>query len=97
MAELVTPVLRDRESDLRQILTDEVTVRFKSIQSAEKLKEVERKYGVSVARQNEFVPSQFVLKVDQPSGLRTLDVASALDEADDVQFASPNFVSEHGR
>lgn len=95
--EFVTPVLRDSESQLRQILTDEITVRFKSVLPPERLKKVEEKYGVTVVRQNEFVPTQFIVKVRQPTGLRTLEVASQLDAADEVEFAAPNFVSEFRR
>jgi hypothetical protein len=95
--EFVTPVLRDEESQLQQILSDEITVRFKSALTSKQLKGVEEKYGVVVARQNEFVPRQFVVKVAQPTGLRTLDVASQLDAADNVEFATPNFISQFRR
>jgi len=97
LVEFVTPVLRDAESDLRQILTDEIAVRFKSALPAERLRAVEHKYGVTVARQNEFVPNQFIVKVAQPAGLHTLEVASQLDAANEVEFATPNFISEHRR
>lgn len=95
--EFVTPVLRDAESQLHQILTDEIAVRFKSALPLKRLRAMEQKYGVTVARQNEFVPNQFIVKVAQPEGLRTLEVASRLDAADEVEFATPNFISEHRR
>lgn len=95
--EFFTTVLRDEDSQLRQIPTDEITVRFKAALPPRRLKTLEKKYGVTVARQNEFVPNQFILKVAQPSGLRTLEVASRLDAADDVEFAEPNFISEFRR
>ena len=97
IAEFVTPVLRDADSQLYQILTDEITVRFESVLPLKRLKAMEQKYGVTVARQNEFVPNQFIVKVAQPEGLRTLEVASQLDAADEVEFAAPNFISEHRR
>ena len=97
LVEFVTPVLRDAESQLRQILTDEITVRFKSTLPSQQLAAVEQEYGVTVARQNEFVPTQFIFKVSQPKGLDTLDIASRLDAADDVEFATPNFISEYQR
>ena len=56
-----------------------------------------REYGVTVARQNEFVPNQFILKAEQPSGLNALEIASKLDQADGVEFATPNFISEYRR
>jgi hypothetical protein len=95
--EFVTPVLRDMESQLNQILTDEITVRLKSEVSPERLRRLGEKYGVTVVRQNEFVPNQFIVKVAEPSGMHTLEVASQLDAADEVLFASPNFISEFRR
>ena len=95
--EFVTPVLRDSESQLRQILTDEITVRFKPVLPPEQLKRIEEKYGVTIARQNEFIPNQFIVKVTQPNGLHTLEVANQLDAADEVEFAAPNFISEFRR
>jgi len=35
--------------------------------------------------------------VTQPKGLHTLEVASQLDAAKEVEFATPNFISEHQR
>ena len=97
VVEFVTPVLRDPESGLYQILTDEIAVRFKSVLPSKHLRAVEQKYGVTVARQNEFVPTQCIMKVTQPKGLHTLEVASQLDAAKEVEFATPNFISEHRR
>jgi hypothetical protein len=95
--EFITPVLRDKESQLLQILTDEITVRFATTPAQEQLKSVEDKYGFTVARQNEFVPNQFIVKVARPEGLHTLNVANELDAADEVEFAAPNFISEYRR
>jgi len=97
LIEFFTPVLLDEKSQLHQILTDEISVRFKKVPPSTRLKAVEKKYGVRIARQNEFVPSQFILKTEQPSGLNTLKVASELDAEDEVEFAAPNFISEHRR
>ena len=97
MVEFVTPVLRDTDSQLIQVLTDEITIRFNAKPSASCLHDLEQKYGVSVARQNEFVPDQFIIKVVRPFGLRTLEVAHELASVADVRFATPNFISRHQR
>jgi hypothetical protein len=97
MVEFVTPVLKDEQSQLPQILTDEITVRFKSDASQEQLQTIEQKYGLEVARRNEFVPNQFTLKMKQPVGLETLDVASQVDAEDAVEFAAPNFIARFSR
>jgi len=95
--ESVAPVLRDEESQLLQVLTDEITVRFKPTLAAKERKQMEKKYGLTIARKNEFVPNQFVVKVPRSKGLDTLNVANELDAADEVEFAAPNFVSEYQR
>lgn len=96
--EFATPVLRDPDTRLRQILTDEITVRFKKPAVPDKqLRSLEQRFGVKVARRNEFVPNQFTMKLDRPKGLDTLRVASKLDAEDEIEFASPNFLSEHIR
>ena len=95
--EFFQPVLRDPVSKLHQILTDEISVRFKKAPSAKQLKAVERKYGVRVAHQNEFVPRQFIVQAAPAREMNTLEVASQLDAADEVEFAAPNFISEYKR
>lgn len=97
LIEFFTPVLLDEQSQLRQILTDEINVRFKQVPPSRQLKAVEKKYGVKVARQNEFAPNQFIVKTSQPSGLNTLKIASEIDAEEEVEFAAPNFISEHRR
>jgi hypothetical protein len=94
LIEFVTPVLRDQESQLAQIVTDEITVRFKPNLAPEKREDLERKYNVTAARQNEFIPNQYVVKVAGTEGLKTLKVASQLDSEAEVEFAVPNFISQ---
>lgn len=95
--EALAPVLRDEESQLLQVLTDEITVRFKPTLAAKARKQMAKKYGLTIARKNEFVPNQFIVKVPRSMGLETLTVANELDAADEVEFAAPNFVSEYRR
>ena len=96
-AEAIVPVWRDEESQLLQVLTDEVTVRFKRVLPKKEREQVEKKFGFTFARQNEFVPNQFTVKVPVSRGADALKVANELDADDDVEFAAPNFVSEHKR
>ncbi|MBI3976300.1 MAG: hypothetical protein HY334_07905 [Armatimonadetes bacterium] len=98
LVEFTAPVLRDKASRLRQIPTDEIVIRFHPGEpTASRLRSIQKRYGVTVARQNTFVPHQYVVKVDRPSGLRTLEVAKEIDASEDVEFAAPNFLSEVGR
>ena len=96
-AEAIVPVWRDEESQLLQVLTDEVTVRFKRVLPKKEREQVEKKFGFTIARQNEFLPNQFVVKVPISGGVDALKVADELDADDDVEFAAPNFVTEHRR
>ncbi|HKO59851.1 MAG TPA: hypothetical protein VJV03_01710 [Pyrinomonadaceae bacterium] len=97
VVEAVVPVWRDEESQLLQVLTDEVTVRFKRPLPKKEREQVEKRFGFTIARQNEFVPNQFVVKVPASRGVDALKVANELDADDEIEFAAPNFVSEHRR
>jgi hypothetical protein len=92
--EFITPVLLDGESNTRQVLTDEIVLRLKPGRTKRTLQTLGAAHGVTISRRNEFEPSQYVLKVPSPSGTQTLDIARSLDASDDVEFASPNFLTE---
>jgi hypothetical protein len=94
LIDFVTPVLVDRESGLRQVLTDEIVVRLKSGAHAKQtLKSLKQEHGLEVARQNEFEPTQYIVKVPDSSGTETMKMAQSLDRRQDVEFASPNFLT----
>ena len=95
--EFFTPVLRDAETGLLRILTDEITVRFKPHVPVTRRAEIQRKLGVRTLRRNEFVPDQRVVRVARPVGLKTLTVARALDRSPDVEYAAPNYISQYRR
>lgn len=95
LIEFATPVMVDAGSGLRQVLTDEIVVRLKSSYAQQRtLATLKGEHGVKVARRNEFEPTQYIVKVPQASGTRTLDVARSLDQRADVEFASPNFLTD---
>jgi hypothetical protein len=91
--EFVTPVLLDRESNTRQVLTDEIVLRLKAGRTERTLDALTAAHGLQICSRNEFEPSQYIVKVPKPSGTATLDVARTLDQSDDVEFASPNFLT----
>lgn len=98
LIEFTAPVLLDKASRLRKIPTDEITIRFRTKKAAvSQLRSMGKRYGVTVARRNEFVPQQYVVKVDTASGDRTLKIAEDMDGSEDVEFAAPNFLSEIAR
>jgi len=92
--EFCAPVLRDAATGVVQILNDEITARFNPKLTLAAVRKLAAKHGLAIARQNEFVPQQFVLKMQKPRGLEALKTASDLDREEMVDFAAPNFVSE---
>ena len=95
LVEFATPVMLDSASGLRQVLTDEIVVRLKSSHAQQRtLATLKGEHGVTIGRRNEFEPTQYIVKVPQASGTRTIDVARSLDQRADVEFASPNFLTD---
>jgi hypothetical protein len=88
-----TPVLLDPESGTRQVLTDEITLRLKPGSANRALAALKAEHGVIIGKRNEFEPTQYIVKVPNTSGTQTLDVARSLDKRDDVEFASPNYLT----
>ena len=90
-----TPVLRDPRSGARQILTGEITVRFKPDAPARQaLASMKAAHDVRVKRRNRFEPTQYVVCVSGPSCSRTREIARSLDRRNDVAFAVPNFITD---
>lgn len=91
------PVFKERESGLRLVATDEIVVRLRPRARPATLRKLLVQHELILRRRSEFGPGQFIvaLPADRPSGSRTLDLANALAEADDVlEFAAPNFLAE---
>jgi len=96
--DFATTVLRDAESGARQVLTDEIVVRLKpSAPQRKTLATLKAEHGVEIGKQNAYEPTQYIVKVPDPSGTNTLDVARSLDRCDFVEFASPNFLTDFKR
>jgi hypothetical protein len=94
LIEFVTPVLFDPDSQTRQVLTDEIVLRLKPGRTQRTLAALKAEHGIQIGSRNKFEPSQYIVKVLKPSGTQTLDVARSLDQSEDVEFASPNFLAE---
>lgn len=93
--DFATAVLRDIESGTRQVLTDEIVVRLKPGASPRHtLATLKAEHGVSVFKRNAYEPTQYIVKVSDPSGTNTLDVAESLRRCAQVEFASPNLLTE---
>lgn len=93
-----TPLLRDSDSGLDQILTDEITVRFRpEAATAAGLERLGREFGLRPVRPNEFVERQWLLRLERAFGLATLEAAEAVDSLPEVEFAAANLLTEAER
>jgi hypothetical protein len=97
LVKFTTPVLLDVDSGTRQVLTDEIVVRLKPGTARRTIADMKAAHGLAIQRGSRYEPSQYIAKVPNPSGLRTLQVARALDRRADVECASPNFLTEFRR
>ena len=96
--EFASAVFRDLGTGLRQVLTDEVVLRLKpGAAHRHALSTLCAEHGVAVRRRNTYEPAQYIVKVSNPSGTNTLDVAESLAHCEQVEFASPNFLTELGK
>lgn len=95
--ERTLPVFVDDNSGLRLVATEEITVRFKPGVRETRRTHVLQSLDLTVLRRDEFVARQFIVAADAVrSGSRTIDLANSLrSEGDVVEYAAPNFVSEH--
>jgi len=89
------PVYIEEESQLRVVVTREVTVRFKPKTTAAQRAKVLKDLDLTVRYTNEFNKQQFVVvparDIDESETIRT---ANRLSERSEVEYAAPNFVSE---
>ncbi len=90
----VTHVFRHPETGLHMILTDEIAVRFKREVTPAEIAALNARHGVEIIEQKSYAPNQYLLRVQDPSPQRALDVANAYQESGLVEWAQPNFISE---
>jgi hypothetical protein len=93
----VTPVLTDRHRKLKQILTNEIIVRFRRVPTKKTLRGIQVRFGVMNVEQNEFVPRQYLMKVNAQRGNDVLKMTRAFNRTKSVEFATPNYFAEHAR
>jgi subtilisin family serine protease len=89
------PVYVEDESQLRVIVTREITVRFKPKTTRAQQTKVLTDLGLTIKQTNEFNRYQFVVipgsDIDESETIRA---ANRLSERPEVEYAAPNFVSE---
>lgn len=90
-----SPTLRDVESGLGLIATDEIVVRLRDeVKARATLRRLIGPLELEVVQRNEFVASQFLVKVPRCLGLAAFEKAAALGALPEVKFAAPNFLTE---
>jgi subtilisin family serine protease len=92
-------VFRERGTGLVRTVYREVVVRFRPGLTQATRRAALRKHGLSVRRENPYVPDQVVAydPARRAAGAELVDVANDYAEMDEVVFATPNFVSEFRR
>jgi subtilisin family serine protease len=90
--EFIVPVYREPQSGLRMVVTDEITVRFKSDVSNEAIDRLNKETDVEIIKNDRFALNQYTLKVKDPK--ETFAIANKYHESNLTEFAEPNFFSE---
>ena len=90
------PVYVDVETKLRAIATLEISVRFKRKVAGATQRKLLQSLNLKLVRTCEFSPrNHIVVQTNQPDEWKTLDLANQLSERAEVEYAAPNFISEH--
>jgi hypothetical protein len=95
--EFANAVIHDADTGLIKIPTDEIIVRCKRSMTPSQCRALIESSGLEVLRQNEFVPTQFVAKVTAGAQADPVRIAAKLDKSANIEFAAPNFLSQHLR
>ena len=92
-------VLRESKTGLLRTVHREIVVRFAPVISERTRRRVVKSVGLEASRVNDLVPDQWVLSdpARRTFGAELVPIANRLAEADEVIFATPNFVSEYIR
>jgi subtilisin family serine protease len=89
-------VFREKRSGLLRVVHKEIVLRFRRDVSEVKRAQILSEYHLAVRSTNRFVGRQMV--VYDPTGHRAgpelLDISNACMELEEIEFATPNFVSE---
>jgi subtilisin family serine protease len=90
------PVFKETESGLRVIATREITVRFKPRTTQKQHDKVLNSLQLVRDRSSDFMPRQYIVTPAMDVNEHvTIELANLLSECSEVEYAAPNFVSEH--
>lgn len=90
----VTRVFRHADSGLHLVLTDEIVVRLTSTATRAELEALNTREGVEIIEQSAHSPRQYLLRVQNPSTERILELANAYHASGLCEWAEPNWVTE---
>jgi len=99
-ADKVRPaIFREQDSQLLRVVYKEIAVRFSDETGRDTQKKILEKYGLAIRRKSNFDSRQVV--VYDPAGdihaHRVVEISNDLVQLDEIDAASPNFVSEFPR
>lgn len=92
-------MFREKESGLLRLVHKEIALRFAPDVNPKLQKKILIDWNLEVRSSNDFVQNQYIVKVknEKETGEALLDIANRLMDLEEVEFATPNFVSEYRR
>jgi hypothetical protein len=92
-------IFRERNSGLLRVVYKEIAVRFAGKVSAKMRKQILNKFGMTIRRQGQFDRGLYFAHDPKRNiiGQRVVEVANELMMLEEIETASPNFVSEFAR
>jgi subtilisin family serine protease len=97
--EPVPAVFRERETGLLRMFHREVVIRFRRGVTLRQQRAILRSLGLRVRHVNRFVRNQCTVydRARRRAGLELLEAANEWADLEEVEFATPNFVSQYRR
>ena len=92
-------IFREKGTNRIRMVRKEIVVRFAKGTTAKRRDQILRKFRLILESRNSFIRNQFTVQTrwDRRVGADLIDPANKLMELDEVDFATPNFVSEYAR
>lgn len=92
-------MFREKETGLLRLVHKEIALRFAANVNPKIQKKIFIDWNLEPRATNQFVPDQYIVKVknERETGEALLDLANKLMDLEEIEFATPNFVSEFRR
>lgn len=93
--EFVSRAYREGETGSFMVVTDEINVRFKKGVDQQTIDRMISDNDLAIVESgDEFSPGEYLVKIMDTNGDKTIDIANKLASLPEVEFAEPNFITE---